>query len=198
MLRVLRQEPAVEFVYADYWSQDEVTGKKELVKVPDELKLDIKNEVGGCFLYTRKAYETLGDYNPNYEMVEDYDYWIRIWRRFAVRRCAGPLYLYRYHAQALTATRKFNQDLFETILRFRNGYVSVSKLGWTAAYYFDNVKRSGKSEEEKRKLIRHTRETVAGLSLPFYILFSFLASLYSFRISWRAFLKRAFSQGRRL
>lgn len=182
MLRTLRQEPPVDFVYADYWALDETTGKKELVQAPDALKLDVKNEVGGCFLYRRKVYEALGGYNPSYEMVEDYDYWMRVWKRFRTRRCPGPLYLYRYHEQSLTTTRHFNQDLFETILKFRNGHAPISKLGWTAAYYFDNVKRSGKSEEEKQKLIRHTRESVAGLSRPFYVLFSFLAFLYSFRL----------------
>jgi len=182
MLQALRKEPTVDFVYADYWALDETTGKKELVRAPDTLRLDVKNEVGGCFLYSRKVYEMLGGYNPYYEMVEDHDYWIRVWKRFSARRCPGPLYLYRYHEQSLTTTRHFNQDLFDIILKFRNGYAPLSKLGWTAAYYFDNMKRSGKSEEEKQRLIRHTRETVAGLSRPFYVLFSLLAFLYSFRV----------------
>jgi len=108
MLQALRQEPTVAFVYADYWSLDEATGRKELVEVPETLKLDVKNGIAGCFLYSRKVYEQLGGYNPSYEMVEDYEYWIRIWRKFPVRRCARPLYLYRYHADSLTTTRHFN------------------------------------------------------------------------------------------
>lgn len=182
MLHTLQKEPDVDFVYADYLALDESTGKKELVKAPDTLKLNVKNEVGGCFLYTRKVYEALGGYDPYYEMTEDYDYWMRIWKRFRTRRCPGPLYLYRYHAQSLTTTRHFNQDLFTEILKYRNGFTSASKLGWTAAYYFYNVDRSGMTKEEKKALVRHTHDTVAGLSRPFYVLFSLLAFFYSFRV----------------
>ena len=182
MLEALRREPAVDFVYADYWAMDETTGKKEAVRVPDKLSLDLKNEVGGCFLYSRKCYEAVGDYNPYYEIVEDYDYWIRIWKRFTIRRCEGPLYLYRYHAQSLTTTRHHQQDLFDTILKYRHGYVPASKLGWSAAYYFDNVRRSGKTSQEKEAQRTHTMKMVRGLSRLFYPWFSFLAFIYSFRI----------------
>ena len=182
MLAAMLREPAVDFVYADYWALDETSGKKEPVQVPDELKLDTKNEVGGCFLYSRKVYDALGDYNPYYEIVEDYDYWIRIWKRFRVRRCEGPLYLYRYHAQSLTTTRHHHQDLFDVILKYRHGYVPASKLGWSAAYYFDNVRKSAKTREEKEAQKKHTIKMVWGLSPAFFLWFLFLAFIYSFRV----------------
>ena len=182
MLECLTRGAGAELVYADYWALDEGTGKKSLTCLPDTLDLRQKNQVGGCFLYTRRAYEAVGDYNPFLEMVEDYDYWIRVWKKFKTVHCAEPLYLYRYHAQSLTITRAQQQDLFDVILKVRNGYLPFSKLGWTGAYFFHNVMRSDKSAEEKQKIISHTWRTVRGISPVFYACFSVLVFLYSFRI----------------
>ena len=163
MLQRLKDSQA-DLVYADYWALDEVTGKKEQVRLPDQLSPSRKNEVGGCFLYTRRVYEEIGEYNPYLEMVEDYDYWIRVWKRFKTAHCAEPLYLYRFHAQSLTTTRAYAQDLFDVILKFRNGFLPLSKLGWSGAYYFQNVERSDKSPAEKRKIVSHTWKIVWGIS----------------------------------
>lgn len=182
MLECLRDAPGVDFVYADYWALDERTGKKELTRFPDRLDLSKKNEVGACFLYTRRVYEKVGEYNPHLEMVEDYDYWVRVWKNFKTVHCGEPLYLYRYHAQSLTTTRAQSQDLFDVILKTRNGFLPLTRLGWTGAYFFHNVRVSEKSGEEKRMIIAQTWERVRGISLPFYVLFSCLVFVYSFRI----------------
>jgi glycosyltransferase involved in cell wall biosynthesis len=171
MLGCLESNPGADFVYADYWALDEKTGKKELVRLPGQLNLGVKNEVGACFLYTRRVYERTGGYNPNYEMVEDYDYWMRICRRFGAVHCARPLYLYRYHAASLTSTRAYNQDLFDIILKNRSGYRTLLDAGWTGLYYFENVRRSPLVEEEKKRLIRQTMAKVARLSPAYYALF---------------------------
>ena len=171
MLECLKQHPGTDFVYADYWSLDEATGQKTLVRVPEPLRLGEKNEVGGCFLYTRRVYREVGNYEPNYEMVEDYDYWIRICKKFKAVRCPKPLYLYRYHAASLTSTRAHNQDLFDTILKQRNGYLPLSRVGWTGLYYFENVKKMGLNEEGKSRLLRQTMTKIAGLSVFYYVVF---------------------------
>jgi hypothetical protein len=36
-------------------------------------------------------------------LVEDYDYWIRVSKRFRMQRLLVPLYYYRYHDQSLTS-----------------------------------------------------------------------------------------------
>ena len=179
MLGCLKKDPGADFVYADYWALDEGTGKKKPLRLPDILDLREKNQVGACFLYTRRVYEKVGDYNPHLEMVEDYDYWIRTWKKFKTVHCAESLYLYRYHEQSLTTLRHFNQDLFIEILRYRNGYASPSKLGWTAAYYFDNVRKLSRTRGEKRKLAFHTLAEIRGLSFLFFIWFCVLVIYFS-------------------
>jgi glycosyltransferase involved in cell wall biosynthesis len=68
---------------------------------PESLILD--NRVGGCFLYTREVYEKTGDYDPNFRLAEDYDYWVRVSKRFRMAPMDEDLYLYRLHPGNLTA-----------------------------------------------------------------------------------------------
>lgn len=175
------QSAQADFTYADYWSLDESTHKKEMVRVPDALDLGTKNDVAACFLYTRRAYQAIGDYNPHYEMVEDYDYWVRIAKRFKTVRTEGPLYLYRYHSASLTSTRQQNQELFDRILKYRNGYLPLSQLGWCAAYYFENMKKAFPNKEEHDKILKRTLSDISALSTAFFALFMTVSALYTVR-----------------
>ena len=103
MVRFLQTYPTVDFVYAESWEVDEagdVIGRWP-TKPPTSLKRD--NGVGGCFLYRRNVYEVVGDYDPSTVLAEDYDYWLRVARRFTMQRLAKPLYYYRVHSGSLTA-----------------------------------------------------------------------------------------------
>jgi len=50
------------------------------------------------------VYEALGDYDPSAVLAEDYDYWLRVARRFTMQRLFRVLYYYRYHPRSLTAS----------------------------------------------------------------------------------------------
>lgn len=196
MLRALACDPKADFVYTDYWALYEDTGQKERVVIRQPLLLSQRNTLGCCFLYTRKVYQVIGDYNPDYEIVEDYDYWVRVSKRFKMLHLDVPLYLYRYHSRSLTTTRKPNQDLFDAILKYRNGYVKASVLGWTAAHYFENVDRQSGSPKEKRALKAKTLEKIRGLSLIFFVQFMVLTWIYTFFKHLRRLLGRQ-SEGAR-
>ncbi len=47
-------------------------------------------------------YEAIGDYDAAASLNEDYDYWIRVSKRFKMQRLFRPLYYYRYHEESLT------------------------------------------------------------------------------------------------
>jgi len=79
--------------------------------------------VGACFLYSRKVHDTLGEYDPNLFLCEDYDYWLRIFAHFNVTYIEENLYAYRKHDKSLTATCLEGQyDAFEKALlkNFKN------------------------------------------------------------------------------
>jgi glycosyltransferase involved in cell wall biosynthesis len=132
MFDFLRQHNNADFVYADYWEYHLEKGEKKIRRLPDNFDLSEKCLTGGCFLYTRKVLKTIGRYDPKYRLVEDYDYWIRISKKFDLVHCPVPLNIYTYHSGSLTMTKSDLQVLFDRILRFENGYLSVSELGRAA------------------------------------------------------------------
>jgi glycosyltransferase involved in cell wall biosynthesis len=64
--------------------------------------LPFRNPVGACFLYSREVYERVGDYDTEFVLAEDYDYWLRVAQQFRIGQLGADLYLYRIHPASLT------------------------------------------------------------------------------------------------
>jgi len=156
MLSVLEKNPDADFVYADYWAYYEDTGLKELKALPDRLDMRRQNQVGACFLYTRRVYETIGDYNPYYEIVEDYDYFNRITKRFRAVHCAKPLYLYLYHSKSLTSVSAYNQWLWDRLLKYESGFISRGEMVSAIDELFFNAMNMKKTRNEKIRFYTRT------------------------------------------
>lgn len=97
-----------DFVFA---SCDVINAEGEIVEVisvndHSPKMLVGSNPVGACFMYSRKAYEVTGDYDPELTLVEDFDYWQRIATKFPPVCISEKLYAYRWHDGALTSTMK--------------------------------------------------------------------------------------------
>lgn len=112
--------------------------------------------VGACFMYTRRAYEHIGDYDPNLFLCEDYDYWLRIFAEFPVTYIDENLYAYRKHDKALSTTHKAGQyDAVEKVL-LKNfaKKTDKSKIDWFYLYRGLHRSRSlQKSWKEKYKYL---------------------------------------------
>lgn len=94
------------------------------------------NTVGACFLYSREAYLTVGEYDPEMTLVEDYDYWQRICMRYEPACISEKLYAYRWHDGALTSTmskQKHASTLEKMLIKNRPGF---GKINWEANYYY--------------------------------------------------------------
>ena len=116
MVRFLHTYKHVDLVYAESYIIDEkdTCESHKILRThpPDWLRID--DGIGACFLYKRKIYETVGDYNPKFFKVEDYEYWVRVWKNnFVMQRLLRPLYYYRFHGGTLTA--KYRQEITEKV-----------------------------------------------------------------------------------
>lgn len=137
MVNALENSKA-EFVYASCRIIDEDDKEIEYIMVNGNGNKQIvgSNPVGACFMYTRNVYEVIGDYDPKYTLVEDFDYWQRIFMKFEVTYITEILYYYRWHNGALTSTMKkdiFNQTLEKLLLKNRTGF---GKIDMESKYYF--------------------------------------------------------------
>lgn len=98
---------SADLVCAPYHTIDEdnrITGSREVGPLENIL---LDNIVKACFLYKRKVHETLGGYQPNLFLVEDYDFWIRtVFQGFRLSFLKEKLYYYRFHEASLTESRR--------------------------------------------------------------------------------------------
>jgi glycosyltransferase involved in cell wall biosynthesis len=119
MADYLERHPDIGLVYTDYWLIDEDGRIIGEIRASEPDSLIERDCIGACFLYRRVVYETIGDYNPAARPAEDYEYWLRVSRRFTLAPLNQRLYRYRCHGGSLTG---------------RYGWYPAARAGETAKY----------------------------------------------------------------
>ncbi len=118
MANELTSYPELGMIYADYWLMN---AEKRIIRKVAVRSADFlfeHNCIGPCFLYRRAVYDRVGDYDVDSFLQEDYDYWLRVTRRFPARPLPVPLYYYRVHSASLTGRHGLNLfNQFELVRR---------------------------------------------------------------------------------
>lgn len=88
---------------------------------PDpQLHLPLYNCVCYAFMYRREVLENVGDYDTTLFLVEDYDYWVRIWQKYPVGKIYKVLYYTGVGDDTLTLSRK--KEIAEKLVEMRLRY----------------------------------------------------------------------------
>lgn len=122
------REHGCSFVYADMMDIYDDSDRVELRKHPETFQPRERCGIGACFLFTREVYDKVGDHDPEAELVEDFDYWIRVSEHFGVRHLPEAPYYYRNHSASLTA--KFGGarvPIAATLVRLKNDVIGVEE-----------------------------------------------------------------------
>jgi len=102
LVRYLHTWPDVDFVYSDY-TRITAGGVPYVQRTYPPWRFRDWNVVGAYFLYRRAVYEATGDFRRELEFVEDYEYWVRVAKRFRLMRLHEPaLYHYREHDESMS------------------------------------------------------------------------------------------------
>jgi len=169
----------VDLVYTDYFNYLTEIDKKILVKLPDKLDLKKGNLVGPCFLYTRRVYENIGNYNAKYVLVEDYEYWIRVCKKkYSSAHYPYSLYIYRCHSNALTNTSYWEVILFDSILKYQNNFITLHELAKKIISFFINI--IIKKRESIFKIYLQNYLRISRISLRLNILYLLLLAYFPF------------------
>jgi glycosyltransferase involved in cell wall biosynthesis len=122
LARELQVDPSTGLVFSDMEVVREDGRRREFKAGPIEL-LRERCVVSASFMYRRAVAEVVGDYDPQFRLVEDYDYWLRVARVAAMRHLKRDLYLYGDVPDSLSRTR-FNQviDAHVRVLRREFGH----------------------------------------------------------------------------
>ena len=115
----LLEDPEIGLVYCNVKIvkvDGEVVGVSDL----NSLELLSSNCVGSCFMYRQTVAEAVGSYDATAFLAEDYDYWLRIAKRFQIRFLDVAPYRYCIHESPLTSTRGADVELQAARVRVRH------------------------------------------------------------------------------
>lgn len=102
MVRYMECHPEAGMVYAGFTSVDENLEFLSEMRPGSRKSLLERSAVGGCFLYRSSVREKVGDYSSEHELIEDFDYWLRISKHTNIHALQKGLYIYRFHSDTLT------------------------------------------------------------------------------------------------
>lgn len=122
-----------DFIYADYYLFADLDGTGHPLdihhdKLPGKVQLEKGNHIGACFMYTREVYEAVGEYDPELFLVEDYDYFMRIAKRFRLCHIPEPLYYFRRDDDTLYISRFCEVKASDVLVRYKNGLLSEADV----------------------------------------------------------------------
>lgn len=106
MLSLLEEKLTVGLVYCNMNLIDERGNITKEGRLPEPDTLVRHNCVGACFMYRSTVAKSVGTYDPEMFLAEDYDYWMRIYQKSTLEHIDETCYLYRIHGGSLTAQRQ--------------------------------------------------------------------------------------------
>jgi glycosyltransferase involved in cell wall biosynthesis len=128
MTRFLAEHPTVGVVYADCAMIDDKGQHVRDYPAQPASQLAYMNALFACFMYRRTVYETVGGYDADLFLAEDWEFWLRTARHFELAPLHKILYQYRWHDQSLTkaANRSHVRASIERALRRHLPYLQHS------------------------------------------------------------------------
>ncbi len=116
MYECMENNPDYGMIAADYCIEFENSDNTQNVCV---LETDLKycDTVGACFLYRKSVADEIGGYDVDLFLVEDYEYWLRIYENSEIGHIPVCLYDYLRHDKSLTITRK--KDVQKQLFKLR-------------------------------------------------------------------------------
>ena len=155
-MHMVLQDNQADLVYASYQTMDENGVYREVIKADPRTMDHIvgANVVGACFLYTREAYEMVGEYDTSLILVEDFDYWQRLVIGRKVIAIDEILYDYRWHPESLTSTKKLQEfgKVLENMLK--KNIVLYEPLSFEQKRYYYTCLRRSYIDQGKKGTIR--------------------------------------------
>lgn len=118
----------IGFVISDYEAIDVDGCYIKTITIPDDINIcmPLNDYVGASFMYRSNTAKKVGAYDENLFLVEDYDYWIRLWKECKIGIIHEVLYKYRWHSNSLTGKRK--KEISENLLTLRLKYLNYVEV----------------------------------------------------------------------
>lgn len=116
---------------------------------PYPWKLIFENSIGACFLYRKSVLESVGEYNVDWFLVEDYEYWLRTCLVGKIGIIYENLYTYRLHDTCLSVNRIKEVECNTKKVQAKYWHLYLEKFPW-----LENAKIS-RINDKIKKLPQH-------------------------------------------
>lgn len=118
----LDEHPEIGLVTANYAAFSLSTGQQlyEVSMDDPQGRLPHHNTICYAFMYRREVLETVGGYDEKLFLIEDYEYWIRIWLKYKIGKVDKVLYYTGVGDETLTMSRK--KEIARKLLEVRMMY----------------------------------------------------------------------------
>ncbi len=112
MVARLRADPDCGLVYCDMLLIDAAGNPiHPLPSEEPERALLPADRVGVCVMWPRRVWEAVGPFDPRFDTAEDYEFFLRVSRRFRLAKCPGePPFFFRYHPGQVNRTQSKRLD----------------------------------------------------------------------------------------
>ncbi len=114
LVRQLQAHPDAGLAYADMQLID-ASGAfvQPMPTAPDPARaLFPVNRVGLCVLWPRAVWDAVGPFDPRYDLCDDYEFFLRIFRRFPLTHVSGEApFFFRYHPEQGSVTKEHAHDI---------------------------------------------------------------------------------------
>lgn len=158
MVDELENNRQVDMVYTGMTYVDDNNSFLQKVSAMDIAKLPFVNAIGACFMYRKEVMQQIGNYDEHLFLVEDYDYWLRIYEKNKVVRAINKeLYFYRCHSDSLTGTksRQIKNQVFKLRIKHRDRLFEMinSDINKMVKFYYEAKRNDYLSDVIKNNVL---------------------------------------------
>ena len=131
MLRHLQTaSPDVGLVYCDMQKVDDEgrwLSRWNQANDPDNALFPTQ-EVGLCVMWPRSVFEAVGPFRPRYDFAEDYDFYLRVSRRYRLDKCGNEApFFFRCHASQNGTVSQMQQSAAYSLAQMSHAWATVKK-----------------------------------------------------------------------
>jgi hypothetical protein len=165
MVDSLQENPEVGLVYCNVKNIGPNGEDLGIRHLPPPEAFPENGWICACFLYRREVYETVGNYDPDMVLVEDFEYFVRVHRQFKMlhRTDVAP-YQYRYHPKSLTSANETRIKLQKARAVYRHTLAEPERRRKTAQAY-GRAAWKARCRGDYREALRFYIESLAELGV---------------------------------
>ncbi|HAS81139.1 MAG TPA: hypothetical protein DCS43_00295, partial [Verrucomicrobia bacterium] len=102
------------------------------------------NKLGLCVMWRRSVWDAIGEFDPKCDFAEDYDYWLRVQRRFKLAKCTDRSLLnFRYHEAQNSQSGERRQLRNVRRALFKQRWMDVRERPWSGCRWWRLARSTG-------------------------------------------------------